>query len=60
MIRLAWLNTSTYMSSFLRSVPEVCEAVRAHNAQKFEDNLEDWELEVRPNLADSEICGVVG
>jgi hypothetical protein len=44
MIRLAWLNTSTYMSSFLRSVPEVREAVRAHNAQKFEDNLEDWEI----------------
>ena len=44
MVRLAWLNTSTYISSFLRSVPEVREAVRAHNAQKFEDNLEDWEI----------------
>ena len=37
-------HISTYMSSFLRSVPEVREAVRAHNAQKFEDNLEDWEI----------------
>ena len=25
-------------------MPEVREAVRAHNAQKFEDNLEDWEI----------------